>query len=87
MSFDILDLVCTKHADDLKGASSESTFDELCHRLAKEFGEVTIQKRTFEHLGIMHKQLDDFSVESTQDHYVKQLRLMSLASLPSDGEA
>ena len=31
------DLVCTKHVDS-KGASSESAFDELCHRLTKEFG-------------------------------------------------
>ena len=86
-SFDTLDIICTKHVDDLKGASSEETFDDICKRLSDEFGDLTIQKREFEHLGIVHKQLDDFSVEYTQDHYVKQLRLMSLASLPSDEEA
>ena len=86
-SFDTLELVCTKHVDDLKGASSEATFDDLCKRLTAEFGELTIQKKRFEHLGIMHNQLEDYSVESTQDHYVKQLRLMSLTSLPSDEES
>ena len=86
-SFDTLDIICTKHVDDLKGASSEETFDEICKRLSNEFGDLTIQKREFEHLGIVHKHLDDFSVECTQDHYVKQLRLLSLASLPSDEEA
>ena len=85
-SFDTLDLVCTKHVDDLKGASSEATFDDLCRKLTAEFGELTIQKKRFEHLGIMHTQLEDFSVECTQDHYVKQLRLMSLTSLPIDEE-
>ena len=34
----------------------------------------------------MHKQLDDFSVECTQDHYVKQLRSISVDSLITDEE-
>ena len=86
-SFESLELVCTKHVDDLKGASTEETFDEICKKLKDEFGELTIQKRDFEHLGIMHHQLEDFSVERSQDHYVKQLRLMSLDSLPNDDDA
>ena len=44
-SFETLDMVCTKHVDDLKGASSEATFDALCGDLTKEFGELTIQKK------------------------------------------
>ena len=35
----------------------------------------------------MHVQREDFSVESSQDHYVKQLRLMSLDSLPIADDA
>ena len=29
-SFEILDLACTTHVDDLKGASSEQAFDQIC---------------------------------------------------------
>ena len=86
-SFDNLELVCTKHVDDLKGASSKATFEQLCRQLTHEFGEVTVQERSFEHLGIMHTQLEDYSVECTQDHYVKQLRLISIDSLPVDEDA
>ena len=86
-SFETLDMLCTKHVDDLKGCSTEAVFDAFCAALTAHFGDLTIQKREFEHLGIKHKQLDDFSVECSQDHYVKQLRLMSLDSLPTDDEA
>ena len=48
---------------------------------------MAIQKRQFEHLGIMHDQRTDVTVECCQDHYVKQLRLISLDSLGSDEEA
>ena len=36
-SIETLDLVCTKHVDDLKGASSEATFDDLCKKPTAEF--------------------------------------------------
>ncbi len=63
-SFETLDLVCTKHVDDLKAASGEQTFDVMCKDLTKEFGELTVQKRCFEHLGICHRQLDDSSADA-----------------------
>ena len=44
-SFDTLDIICTKHVDDLKGASSEETFDDICKRLSDEFGDLVSQKR------------------------------------------
>ena len=72
-SFDTLDLVCTEHADDFQETSNEETFNHVCAQLSEQFGELVIRKKCFEHLGIMHRQLDDFTVESTQDHYVKQL--------------
>ena len=75
-SLETLDFPCSKHVDDLKGASPKPVFEALCTELKKHFGDLTIQERNFEHLGIMHKQLVDYSVECTQDHYVKQLRLV-----------
>ena len=85
-SLDTLDLLCSKHVDDLKGASSERVFDELCKKLSTHFGELTMQKRRFEHLGTLHVQNDDFSVACTQDHYVKRLRLISTDSLPDNDD-
>ena len=75
-----------KHVDDLKGASTKPVFDAICRKLETQFGELTIQEKKFEHLGIIHDQQADFSVVCSQDHYVKQLRLVSLESLPSDEE-
>ena len=44
-SIDSLELVCTKHVDDVTGASTEKAFDKLCADLQKHFGELLIQKR------------------------------------------
>ena len=79
-------MVCSKHVDDLKGASPEPVFDQLCRELSKHFGDLTIQKRQSEHLGTLHVQNEDYSVSCNQDHYVKQLRLMSLDPLGADEE-
>ena len=79
-----LNLICSKHVDDLKGASTKVVFDQLCAKLKENFGDLTIQIQTFEHLGITHEKKPDFSVVCSQDHYVKQLRPMSLDSLPAD---
>ena len=38
-SFETLDLMCTKHVDDLKGASTKQIFDDLCRNLQGHFGD------------------------------------------------
>ena len=45
-SFDTLELVCTKHVDDLKGASSEATFDDLCEEIDSRVRRVDYSEET-----------------------------------------
>ena len=42
---DALDLVCTKHGMIVKGAASQTTFDDQCRKLTAELGEDTIQTK------------------------------------------
>ena len=62
-----LDPVCTKHVDDLKGASTKAVFDDLCVKLKDHFGDLTIQIGQSEQLGITHDQRPDYSVVCSQD--------------------
>ena len=41
-SFETLNLICSKHVDDLKGASTKTVFDQLCAKLKENFGDLTI---------------------------------------------
>jgi len=72
-----LQMAVSTHVDDFKGAATEKVADAFMDVLEAEFGKLTRQKRNFEHCGIMHAQLAD-AVTCTQDHYVKQLRLIPM---------
>ena len=78
--------IVSAHVDDLKGATEPGEGERLLKALAAEFGELKIQRRKFEHTGIWHEQDADFSIRCSQDHYVKQLRLMPLDSAGEDHE-
>ena len=70
-----LDMVVSTHVDDFKGAATEATADAFMDMLEAEFGKLTRQKRAFEHCGILHEHTPG-EVRCTQDHYVKQLRVI-----------
>ena len=63
--------------DDFTGAATEKIVDASMDALEQEFGKLTRQKRQFEHCGILHEQIPG-QVSCTQDHYVKQLRLIPM---------
>eukprot|EP00959_Pyramimonas_sp_CCMP1952_P109631 2293301-Pyramimonas_sp.AAC.1 len=66
-------MVCSTHVDDLKGASTDSIADAFRSALESEFGQLTRQKRRFEHCGVVHDQHEDGSAWCSQDHYAAQL--------------
>ena len=72
-----LQLAVSTHVDDFKGAATEKVADAFMDVLEAEFGKLTRQKRACEHCGIIHEQVDG-EVRCSQDHYVKQLRLILL---------
>ena len=81
-----LQMACSTHVDDLKGAATEPVADSFMNILEQEFGKLTRQKHKFEHTGVLHEMKADGCVECTQDHYVKQLRLISLDKAKGDDE-
>ena len=61
------------------GGGGEPDFtSKLVKQLEAAFGKVKVQRRVFEHCGVMHTQAEDGSVELTQDHYVKELKPIPL---------
>ena len=74
MAIEDLQLVCSTHVDDLKGASNEKIADAFMDALESEFGKLTRRKRKSEHCGVVHEQREDGSVWCSQDHYATQLR-------------
>lgn len=73
-----LKCVASAHVDDVKGASSRETANFIMDHLEKVFGKLTRQWQHFEYTGIWHDQHEDFSVHTSQDHYVKVLRPIKL---------
>ena len=70
-----LSLIVSTHVDDLKGGGVQEEVNALIAVLEKEFGKGKLQwgSTGFEHCGVMHKQLPNKSLETHQNHYVKQL--------------
>ena len=61
------------HMDDFKGAVTEEVADAFMDVLDREFGKLTRQKRKFEHCGILHEQIPDWSAAhkiSTSNSFV-----------------
>ena len=79
-------MACSAHVDDLKGAATMDTANCFMDALEAEFGKLTRQFRKFEHCGVVHDQKPSGEVHCTQDHYVKQLRLMALEKATADTE-
>ena len=65
-----LSLAVSTHMGDFKGAATEKMADAFMDVSEQEFGELTWQKRKFEHCGVLHEQISG-QVSCTQNHYVK----------------
>jgi hypothetical protein len=76
-----LHAVISTHVDDVKGASTDEVRKEFLKYLEERYGKVAFQEKSFECVGIKHKQYDDFSVEMDQDHYCKQMRQIDLTAV------
>lgn len=73
-------MVVSTHVDDLKGGGEKRVVAVLLRCLEKAFGKLNVEKKSFEHCGVLHVQHDDFSVTMSQQHYVQQLK-----PLPTEG--
>ncbi len=72
-------MVLSTHVDDLKGAGKAEEREALLKALELKFGKLKISLNTFENVGVMHEQdKQSKQVRLHQDHYVRQLRPMSL---------
>ena len=74
-------LILSTHVDDLKLAGEDAEVKEVLRLLEAEFDALKIEKGTFEHCGVKHKQNEDFSIDVSQQHYAEQLRPMNVQHL------
>ena len=76
-----LTLALSAHVDDLKVTGTPTMINMLLTELAKMFGELKVQRKTFEHCGIIYQQHDDYSVTTHQNHYVLGLKPIDTTSV------
>jgi len=69
------------HVDDLKGASPAKVRDWIFSIFKERYDEITTSEPPFECVGIFHTQAPDYTIQISQDHYVKQLRPMVVPGL------
>jgi hypothetical protein len=74
-------LLLSAHVDDLKITGEDTWISWLLQELTARFGELKVQWNEFEHCGLMYKQLDDFSVQICQDHYVLGLKPVDMTAV------
>ena len=70
------------HVDDLKGGCTSSVFCGLRAKLEQKYGDLTLSRPPFECIGVIHQQ-DGVTkaITCSQDHYVKQLRPIDVATI------
>jgi len=79
-----LQCVLSTHVDDLKVAGLTSVTTELFAQLEKHVGKLKIVSAylsSFEHCGVVHHQLGDFSISLSQNHYTEKLRPLDLSNV------
>ena len=69
------------HVDDLKGASPAKVRDWIFSIFKERYDEITTSEPPFECVGIFHTQAPDYTIQISQDHYIKQLRPMVVPGL------
>ena len=79
-------LIASTHVDDLKAAGDDKEIELLIRSLEERFDSLKKQVSEFEHLGLMHKQHEDY-IELHQNQYIAQLRPINVTRLSADDEA
>jgi hypothetical protein len=79
-------LIMSTHVDDFKGAGLKDWAEWVLKELSEEFGVIKISWNNFEHVGVMHERLEDGTIIQHQDHYVKQLKPIDVATLAGQDE-
>ena len=87
--FEQSELVCvlSTHVDDLKLGGVPSVVDNILESLTKQFGKLKIQRKEFEHCGLIHEQSSDLqSITIHQAHYAQQLKVIPISADHPDDE-
>ena len=78
-------LIVSTHVDDLKLGGIESEVSAFVVLLESRFDSLKQQRNSFEHLGLVHTQTNEY-IEIHQNQYIAQLRVISSANIPKDDE-
>ena len=76
-----LSMLLSAHVDDLKVTGEVSMLEMLLSSLTSKFGKLKVQRRHFEHCGVMYDQAEDFSVTTHQNHYVTGLKAVDMTAV------
>ena len=79
---DRLEAICSAHVDDIKLAGDANKVEWILQQLSKWFGELKIQRGSFEYCGIMHELQKDKSYHLHQNHFAQRLKLVPVTDLP-----
>lgn len=74
-------LAMSIHIDDLKITGLPAEQDALVKALESKFDALKIERDNFEHLGVIHRLLDDGSRTLSQEGYIKELKPIAEAEL------
>ena len=75
---DTLCCIASTHVDDLKMAGKEDEVKRIIAGLEKEVGTLKKESGSFEHCGIMHRQLDNGDIVIHQNHYTPNLMALNI---------
>ena len=78
-----LQAIVSTHVDDLKCAGDQAVLQSIIRAMEKLFGKCSAQWDDFMHCGIHHKRHADGSVTLDHNHYVHQIKPMSLSKTSS----
>ncbi|CAJ1416651.1 unnamed protein product [Effrenium voratum] len=76
MSGGCLVLVLTAHVDDLKLCGEDKIVKIVIAKLEDRFESMKVEKGNFTHLGLKHETSADGMVTISQEHYIRELRLI-----------
>ena len=82
--------IMAKHVDDVKIGGTRQTIEPIIACLERTFGKLKYHEKSFTNTGVRHNQLEDGSVETDQDEYLKALQPIvhqDLVGAPADSDA
>ena len=74
-------MLLSAHVDDLKITGTAGMIEMVLSSLTAMFGKLKVQRKHFEHCGVMYDQDKDFTITTHQNHYVLGLKAVDMTTV------